>query len=66
MRRMAAGRTSGSDPRLEPDTRATEVALRESLQVCNLYSMTRNVDAIRRLFKVDALRDRTGKPWPLA
>jgi len=28
--------------------------------MCNLYSMTRNVDAIRRLFGVDPARDRTG------
>src|SRR5437016_5006872 len=28
--------------------------------MCNLYSMTKNVDAIRRLFSVDASRDRTG------
>jgi putative SOS response-associated peptidase YedK len=28
--------------------------------MCNLYSMTRNVDAIRRLFGVDAGRDRAG------
>ena len=28
--------------------------------MCNLYSMTKNVDAIRRLFGVDASRDRTG------
>jgi putative SOS response-associated peptidase YedK len=28
--------------------------------MCNLYSMTRNVDAIRRLFGVDAGRDHTG------
>jgi hypothetical protein len=29
--------------------------------MCNLYSMTRKVDAIRRLFKVDPQYDRTGK-----
>ena len=28
--------------------------------MCNLYSMTRNVDAIRRLFGVDVARDYTG------
>jgi putative SOS response-associated peptidase YedK len=28
--------------------------------MCNLYSMTKNVDAIRRLFKVDPAQDRTG------
>ncbi|WP_316205310.1 SOS response-associated peptidase [Bradyrhizobium sp. SZCCHNS3004] len=28
--------------------------------MCNLYSMTKNVDAIRRLFGVDPARDRTG------
>ena len=28
--------------------------------MCNLYSMTKNVDAIRCLFGVDAGRDRTG------
>ncbi|WP_342712554.1 SOS response-associated peptidase family protein [Bradyrhizobium sp. B124] len=28
--------------------------------MCNLYSMTRNVDAIRRLFKVGPQHDRTG------
>ena len=28
--------------------------------MCNLYSMTKNVDAIRQLFGVEALRDRTG------
>ena len=28
--------------------------------MCNLYSMTRNVDAIRRLFQVDPAHDRTG------
>jgi putative SOS response-associated peptidase YedK len=28
--------------------------------VCNLYSMTTNVEAIRRLFGVDAADDRTG------
>jgi putative SOS response-associated peptidase YedK len=28
--------------------------------MCNLYSMTRNVDAIRRLFGIDPSRDRTG------
>jgi hypothetical protein len=28
--------------------------------MCNLYSMTKNVDAIRRLFKVDPANDRTG------
>jgi putative SOS response-associated peptidase YedK len=28
--------------------------------VCNLYSMTKNVDAIRRLFGIDPARDRTG------
>jgi len=28
--------------------------------MCNLYSMTKNVDAIRRLFEVDAVHDRTG------
>ena len=33
--------------------------------MCNLYSMTRNVDAIRRLFKVDAAHDRTGNLPPL-
>jgi putative SOS response-associated peptidase YedK len=29
-------------------------------KMCNLYSMTKNVDAIRRLFGVDASRDCTG------
>src|ERR1700680_880620 len=33
--------------------------------MCNLYSMTRNVDAIRRLFKVDPLHDRTGNLPPM-
>ena len=33
--------------------------------MCNLYSMTRNVDAIRRLFKVDPEQDRTGNMPPL-
>lgn len=33
--------------------------------MCNLYSMTRNVDAIRRLFGVDISRDRTGNLPPL-
>src|ERR1700692_174831 len=33
--------------------------------MCNLYSMTRNVDAIRRLFKVDPHHDRTGNLPPL-
>jgi putative SOS response-associated peptidase YedK len=33
--------------------------------MCNLYSMTRNVDAIRRLFQVDPLYDRTGNLPPL-
>jgi putative SOS response-associated peptidase YedK len=33
--------------------------------MCNLYSMTRNVDAIRRLFKIDLARDRTGNLPPL-
>jgi len=28
--------------------------------MCNLYSMTKNVDALRRLFGVDVTRDRTG------
>jgi putative SOS response-associated peptidase YedK len=28
--------------------------------MCNLYSMTKNADAIRRLFLVDASQDRTG------
>src|SRR5258708_21864312 len=28
--------------------------------MCNLYSMTTNVEAIRRLFQVEALNDRTG------
>src|ERR1700710_2168422 len=28
--------------------------------MCNLYSMTTNVEAIRRLFQVDASRDRAG------
>jgi putative SOS response-associated peptidase YedK len=28
--------------------------------MCNLYSMTKNADAIRRLFQIDASRDRTG------
>jgi hypothetical protein len=28
--------------------------------MCNLYSMTKNVDAIRRLFNIDPSRDRTG------
>jgi hypothetical protein len=28
--------------------------------MCNLYSMTRNVDAIRRLFQVDQANDCTG------
>jgi hypothetical protein len=28
--------------------------------MCNLYSMTKNVDAIRRLFGVDIARDHTG------
>src|SRR5437667_10158559 len=28
--------------------------------MCNLYSMTKNVDAIRRLFGIEASRDRTG------
>src|SRR3569833_442178 len=28
--------------------------------MCNLYSMTKNADAIRRLFGVDASRDQTG------
>jgi hypothetical protein len=28
--------------------------------VCNLYSMTKNVEAIRRLFQVDASNDRSG------
>lgn len=31
----------------------------------NLYSMTCNVDAIRRLFKVDPLHDRTGNLPPM-
>jgi putative SOS response-associated peptidase YedK len=33
--------------------------------MCNLYSMTKNVDAIRRLFKVDPANDRTGNMPPL-
>jgi putative SOS response-associated peptidase YedK len=33
--------------------------------MCNLYSMTKNVDAIRRLFKVDSAHDRTGNLPPL-
>jgi putative SOS response-associated peptidase YedK len=33
--------------------------------MCNLYSMTRNVDAIRRLFKVEAANDRIGHLPPL-
>ena len=28
--------------------------------MCNLYSMTTNVEAIRRLFQVEASNDRTG------
>jgi putative SOS response-associated peptidase YedK len=28
--------------------------------MCNLYSMTKNVDAIRRLFRVEPANDRTG------
>jgi putative SOS response-associated peptidase YedK len=28
--------------------------------MCNLYSMTKNADAIRRLFRIDPERDRTG------
>jgi putative SOS response-associated peptidase YedK len=28
--------------------------------VCNLYSMTTNVEAIRRMFRVDAANDRAG------
>jgi hypothetical protein len=34
--------------------------------MCNLYSMTRNVDAIRRLFKVDPANDRSGNLPPLS
>jgi hypothetical protein len=30
--------------------------------MCNLYSMTTNVEAIRRLFQVDAANDKSGKP----
>ncbi len=33
--------------------------------MCNLYSMTKNVDAIRRLFKVDPTNDGTGNMPPL-
>ena len=33
--------------------------------MCNLYFMTKNVDAIRRLFKVDPGHDRTGNLPPL-
>lgn len=33
--------------------------------MCNLYSMTKNVDAIRRLFKVDPANDRAGNMPPL-
>jgi hypothetical protein len=33
--------------------------------MCNLYYITRNVDAIRRLFKVDPQHDRTGNLPPL-
>ena len=33
--------------------------------MCNLYSMTKNVDAIRRLFRVGPQHDRTGNMPPL-
>jgi len=33
--------------------------------MCNLYSMTKSVDAIRRLFQVDPVHDRTGNLPPL-
>ena len=33
--------------------------------MCNLYSMTKNVDAIRRLFQVGPQHDRTGNLPPL-
>jgi putative SOS response-associated peptidase YedK len=33
--------------------------------MCNLYSMTKNVDAIRRLFQIDTAHDRTGNLPPL-
>src|SRR5258708_37994532 len=34
--------------------------------MCNLYSMTKNVDAIRRLFKVHPANDRAGNLPPLS
>ena len=40
--------------------RAPSGGLANGKVMCNLYSMTKNADAIRRLFGVDTGRDRTG------
>jgi len=45
-------------PILAPGTHPSNA--RKSASVCNLYSMTKNVDEIRRLFGIDPSHDRSG------
>jgi putative SOS response-associated peptidase YedK len=55
------GRLAAVAQRLEPRIRGPfPVARVDEANMCNLYSMTTNVEAIRRLFSVDATNDRTG------